>query len=142
MTSWSASVFEFDISQTLLTTFLALMAIPIFMVVLSMTLPARANRITNLMVASVQVPYAAFNVVGESWTYFYGLGVVLEVILLALILRYAWTWPPHLITGDLGNQPRHRAAPHAAAGVTAPPAPDHPSLAPPAGTVTCLSVRC
>ena len=86
-------VFEFDVSQTLLTTFLALMAIPIFMVVLSMTLPARANRITNLIVASVQIPYAAFNVVGESWTYFYGLGVVLEVILLALILRYAWTWP-------------------------------------------------
>ena len=89
----AGKVFVFDVSQTLLTTFLALMAIPIFMVVLSMTLPARANRITNLIVASVQVPYAAFNVVGESWTYFYGLGVVLEVILLALILRYAWTWP-------------------------------------------------
>ncbi|MHA7239822.1 DUF6326 family protein [Arthrobacter sp. TMS1-12-1] len=86
-------VFEFQISQTLLTAFLALMAVPILMVVLSMTLPARANRITNLVVASVQVPYAAFNVVGESWTYFYGLGVALEVILLALILRYAWTWP-------------------------------------------------
>ena len=89
----AGKVWEFDVSQTLLTTFLALMAIPIFMVVLSMTLPARANRITNLIVASVQVPYAAFNVVGESWTYFYGLGVVVEVILLALILRYAWTWP-------------------------------------------------
>ena len=89
----AGKVWEFDISQTLLTTFLALMAIPIFMVVLSMTLPARASRITNLIVASVQVPYAAFNVVGESWTYFYGLGVALEVILLALILRYAWTWP-------------------------------------------------
>jgi hypothetical protein len=87
------TVYEFDISQTLLTAFLALMAIPIFMVVLSMTLPARANRITNLIVASVQVPYAAFNAVGESWTYFYGLGVALEVIVLALILRYAWTWP-------------------------------------------------
>ena len=49
-------IWEFDVSQTLLTTFLALMAIPIFMVVLSMTLPARANRITNLIVASVQVP--------------------------------------------------------------------------------------
>ena len=61
-------VWEFDVSQTLLTTFLALMAIPIFMVVLSMTLPARANRITNLIVASVQVPYTAFNVAGESWT--------------------------------------------------------------------------
>jgi hypothetical protein len=86
-------VWELDVSQTLLTTFLALMAIPIFMVVLSMTLPVRANRITNLTVASVQVPYAAFNVVGESWTYFYGLGVALEVIVLALILRQAWTWP-------------------------------------------------
>ncbi|MFD4322677.1 DUF6326 family protein [Streptomyces sp. NPDC058548] len=86
-------VWEFDISQTLLTVFLALMAIPILMVVLSMTLPARANRITNLIVASVQVPFAAFNAVGESWTYFYGLGVALEVIVLALILRYAWTWP-------------------------------------------------
>src|SRR4029453_16344057 len=49
---------------------------------------------------------------------------------------------PHLIAGDPGNQPRHRATPHAAAGVTARPAPDHPSLAPPAGMVTCLSVRC
>ncbi|HEY3201108.1 MAG TPA: DUF6326 family protein, partial [Actinomycetes bacterium] len=58
----AGKVWEFDVSQTLLTTFLALMAIPIFMVVLSMTLPARANRITNLIVASVQVPYAAFNV--------------------------------------------------------------------------------
>ena len=74
------------------------MAIPIFMVVLSMTLRARANRITNLIVASVQVPYTAFNVVGESWTYFYTgppfvLGLVLELILLAVILRSAWTWP-------------------------------------------------
>ena len=89
----AGKVWEFDVSQTLLATFLALMAIPIFMVVLSMTLPARANRITNLIVASVQIPYAAFNMVGGSWTYFYGLGVVLEVVLLVLILRYAWTWP-------------------------------------------------
>ena len=43
--------------------------------------------------ASVQVPYTAFNMAGESWTYFYGLGFALEVIVLALILRYAWTWP-------------------------------------------------
>ncbi|MFK0250629.1 DUF6326 family protein [Amycolatopsis azurea] len=86
-------VFEFDISQPLFTVFLTLMAIPILMVVLSTTLPARANRTTNLIVASVQVPFAAFNVAGESWTYFYGLGVALELIVLALILRYAWTWP-------------------------------------------------
>ncbi|MGH3586202.1 MAG: DUF6326 family protein [Pseudonocardia sp.] len=101
-------VFEFDLSQTFSTTALTLVAIPILMVVLSMTLPARANRITNLIVASVQIPYAAFNVVGESWTYFYGLGVVLEVILLALILRYAWTWPrtaPSATTATMATSP-------------------------------------
>jgi len=36
-----------------------------------------------------------YNVAGESWTYsyFYGLSIGLEVLLLAFILRYAWTWP-------------------------------------------------
>ncbi|SNQ48929.1 conserved membrane hypothetical protein [Frankia canadensis] len=86
-------VFEFDLSQTFSTTALTLVAIPIIMVVLSMTLPARATRITNLIVASLYVPVTAFNAVGESWLYFYGLGIVLELILLALIVRYAWTWP-------------------------------------------------
>jgi hypothetical protein len=68
-------------------------AIPILMVMLSMTLPARANRTINLVVASLYVPYSMFNLVGGSWMYFYGLGVVLEVIVLAVILRFAWTWP-------------------------------------------------
>ena len=86
-------VYEFDLSQTFSTTALTLVAIPIFMVVLSMMLPARANRITNLIVASVYVPVTMFNAVGESWLYFYGLGIVLELVLLALVLRYAWTWP-------------------------------------------------
>ena len=106
----AGKIWEFDSSQTLLTTFLALMAIPIFMVVLSMTLPARANRITNLIVASVQVPYTAFNMAGESWTYFYGLGVVLEVILLALILRYAWTWPRTAPSATMAASPDREAA--------------------------------
>lgn len=58
-------VWEFDITPTWAITALTLLAIPIFMVVLSMTLPARANRITNLIVASLQVPFAAFNAVGQ-----------------------------------------------------------------------------
>jgi hypothetical protein len=88
-----------------LSTGLAFMAIPIFMVALSMTLPARANRITNLIVASWQVPFAAFNVVGESWTVFYGLGLALELILLALILRYAWTWPRTAPSATMATSP-------------------------------------
>lgn len=86
-------VWEFDATQALLTTFIALMAIPTFMIVLSTTLPAKAARVTNLVVASVQIPYAAFNLVGGTWPFYYGLGVVLEVGLLVLVLRMAATWP-------------------------------------------------
>ncbi|WP_280340267.1 DUF6326 family protein [Nocardia neocaledoniensis] len=86
-------VFEFALSQTFSTTALTLMAVPILMVVLSITLPARVNRVANLLVAALYIPVTAFNALGASWLYFYGLGIVLEVVLLALILRYAWTWP-------------------------------------------------
>ncbi len=86
-------VFEFDISQTFVVSSLTLVGIPALMILLSMTLPARANRTLNLVVASLYIPVSAFNVVGESWIFFYGLGVVVEVIILAFILRSAWTWP-------------------------------------------------
>jgi len=86
--------FEFDISPTLLTIFVALIAIPALMVWLSMTLPARVNRATNLVVASLYILVSVFNAVGESWdwSWFYGLSIGLEVLLLAFILRSAWTW--------------------------------------------------
>ena len=100
-------VFEFDLSQTFSTTALTLVAIPILMVVLSMTLPAQANRITNLTVASLYVPVTAFNAVGESWVYFYGLGIVLELILLALVVRYAWTWPRTAPSATVATGPDH-----------------------------------
>jgi hypothetical protein len=105
-------VWEFDISQTFVVIGLTSMAIPILMILLSTTLPARANRATNLVVASLYIPYSVFNVVGQfvesqPWFYFYGLGVVLAVIILAYILRSAWTWPratapsmPGLLVGD------------------------------------------
>ena len=86
-------VWELEITQTWALGTLTLMAIPILMVALSTTLPARANRVTNLVVASVYVLVSAANALGESWTYYFTLAVGLEVTVLALILRYAWTWP-------------------------------------------------
>jgi len=86
-------VFEFDLSQTFSTAALTLMAVPIFMIVLSTSLPARASRTANLVVAAIYVPVTAFNLTGESWVVFYGLGVALELALLALVVRWAWTWP-------------------------------------------------
>jgi Family of unknown function (DUF6326) len=103
-------VFGFDISQTFVVISLMLVGIPSLMILLSMTLPARANRTLNLVVASLYIPVSAFNVLGESWMLFYGLGVVLEVILLAFILRSAWTWPrrtasPATRATSLDNEP-------------------------------------
>lgn len=88
-------VFEFGISPALLTVFLGVIAIPSLMVMLSMTLPARVNRGANLAVASLYIPVTVFNAVGESWEWapFYGLSIGLELLLLAFILRSAWTWP-------------------------------------------------
>ena len=80
-------VFEFDLSQTFSTSALAMLSVPIFMIVASMTLPARVNRTTNLVVASLYVPITVFNVAGGFYLYFYGLGVVLELLVLALIVR-------------------------------------------------------
>lgn len=88
-------VHEFDIGPTFVAIALTALAIPILMILLSTTLPARVNRIINLVVATLYIPFSIYNAVGESWTYsyFYGLSIGLEVLLLAFILRAAWTWP-------------------------------------------------
>lgn len=88
-------VWRFEVSSTLLTVMLASVAIPAVMVMLSMTLPARVNRATNLVVASLYIPYSVFNAAGATWewAFFYSLSIGIEVLLLAFILRSAWTWP-------------------------------------------------
>ncbi len=105
-------IFVFDIGPTFLTVGLASVAIPALMVMLSMTLPARVNRATNLVVASLYIPVSLFNAVGESWSWsiFYGLSIGLEVLLLAFILRSAWTWPrrtasPASLATSLDSEP-------------------------------------
>lgn len=89
------TVHEFDTGPTFVSMALTLMALPILMILLSTTLPARVNRITNLVVATLYLPVTVYNAAGESWnySYFYGLSIGLEVLLLAFILRSAWAWP-------------------------------------------------
>ena len=88
-------IFEFDISGTLMSIFFVIIAIPALMIMLSMTLPARVNRATNLVVASLYIPVMVFNAAGASWDYafYYALTIGVEVLILAFILRSAWTWP-------------------------------------------------
>ena len=85
-------VFTFDITQTFMVGALAASAVPIMMIALSTALPARANRRTNLAAASLLIPWMAFNLVGGTWPVYHGLGFALELVLLACIIRWAWTW--------------------------------------------------
>ena len=105
-------VHEFDTGPTFVALALTLMAIPSLMILLSTTLPARVNRATNLVVATLFIPVTVYNADGESWTYFYfyGLSIGLEVLLLAFILRSAWTWPrrtasPATLAASLDSEP-------------------------------------
>jgi hypothetical protein len=104
-------VWEFDVSAALLTTFLVSVSIPAVMVVLSMALPARVNRITNLVVASLYIPFTLFNAVGETWEWaaFYGISIAIEVLLLVFILRTAATWPRTVAVGSSATTDREEA---------------------------------
>ena len=88
-------IWRFDVSAGLLSVFLVSMSIPALMVVLSTSLPARINRIANLVVAALFIPYTLFNAAGTTWEWagFYTISIGLEVLLLAYILRTAWAWP-------------------------------------------------
>ncbi|RZS65902.1 hypothetical protein EV187_1607 [Agromyces ramosus] len=107
-------IWTFDISSTLLTIFLVSVSIPALMVVLSMTLPARVNRATNLVVGSLLIPYSMFNAAGATWewAFFYGISIGIEVLLLAFILRSAWTWPrtPAVPAGPATTDVRQEAS--------------------------------
>jgi hypothetical protein len=88
-------VHEFAIGPTFVSIAITALAVPALMVWLSTILPARVNRTINLLVAVLYIPFTIYNAAGESWSYsyFYGLSIGLEVLLLAFILRTAWTWP-------------------------------------------------
>lgn len=88
----AGKVYLFEISQVFLLAGLVSVTIPALMIFLSVALPAGANRWTNMVVATIYLPYTLFNLSGEAWVHMV-LGAVVEVALLLLIIRHAWTWP-------------------------------------------------
>jgi hypothetical protein len=88
----AGKVFIFEITQVFLLVVLATVTIPALMIFLSVVLPAKLNRRTNIIVATVYIPYTLFNLVGEAWMHMV-LGAIVEVVLLLLVIWYAWKWP-------------------------------------------------
>lgn len=85
-------VFLFDITQSFIFIAFFLATIPILMIFLSLALPAKINRLTNIIVAIIHIPYMLFNLAGEAWLHMY-FAATIEVILLCLIIRHAYKWP-------------------------------------------------
>lgn len=88
----SGSVYVFDITQGFLLAALVSVTIPALMIFLSVALPATVNRWTNIISATVYIPYMLFNLAGEAWIHMV-FGAVVEVILFCQVIRYAWKWP-------------------------------------------------
>jgi hypothetical protein len=85
-------VFKFDITQGFLLAALVSVTIPALMIFISVALPAKVNRWANVIIAAVYIPFTLFNLAGEAWMHMV-FGAVVEVVLLCLIIRYAWKWP-------------------------------------------------
>lgn len=88
----AGKVFVFEITQVFLLVVLATVTIPALMIFLSVALPAKINRCTNIIVATVYIPYTLFNLIGEAWMHMV-FGAIVEVVLLALVIGYSWKWP-------------------------------------------------
>ena len=72
---------------------LTVVMIPSLMIVLSLTLKAKANRWTNIIVGILEilVVVSSFFIGKPEAHYLFGSGV--ELVLLLLIVWYAWKWP-------------------------------------------------
>ena len=76
----AGQVFTFDISYVFLLIAMIFVAIPALMIFLSVALPAKVNRWTNIIVAAVYIPFTLFNLSGEAWMHMV-FGAVVEVVL-------------------------------------------------------------
>jgi hypothetical protein len=80
------------VTQGILTACLLYILVPSLMVVLSLVLKPRANRISNITVSVLYAVTVAVSCIGERWVY-YLLGSAVEVVLLLAVARTAWKWP-------------------------------------------------
>jgi hypothetical protein len=84
-------VFVFDITQGFLLIALGLIGLPALMIFLSVALPAKVNRLVNMIIAVVNIPFILFNLAGEAWLHMV-VGALVQLVLLCIIIYYSWKW--------------------------------------------------
>jgi len=87
----AGEVAGFTVNQAFLLGTTAYVVIPALMIFLSLVLRPGVSRIANIALPVVYALTIIAGAVGE-WNY-YVLGSAIEVLLLAAIAHYAWTWP-------------------------------------------------
>jgi Family of unknown function (DUF6326) len=93
----------FTVNQTFLTFTLIYILLPALMVVLSLVLKPRVNRIGNVVVSLIYLISVIVSAIGEEWAY-YVIGTSIEAILLLGIAVTAWKWPePEVDTDRAGH---------------------------------------
>jgi hypothetical protein len=87
----AGTVAGFTVNQSFLLGTTAYVVIPSLMVFLSLVLRPTVSRIANIALGVVFTLTIIGGAIGE-WNY-YILGSAIEVVLLAAIVYFAWTWP-------------------------------------------------
>jgi hypothetical protein len=86
-------VFVFDIGQPFMLGIVLYVTIPVLMIALSVLLPYRANRITNLIVAPIFALTIVGAAIGEWGYYLLASGVELALLVIIVTLSAKWALP-------------------------------------------------
>ena len=84
------------VSQGTLVVTAILLAVPGIMVFLSLILPARPNRWLNIVLGVFYIVVMLMTMPG-AWLFYILLGII-EIVLGALTIWYAWSWPKQATT--------------------------------------------
>jgi hypothetical protein len=114
----AGKMFIFSIGQGFLLGVTTYIVLPSLLLFLTLVLPVRVTRMANIVLAALYALTIAGSAVGES-NYYFILGSLLEVVLLAGVVYYAWTWPrvtrvvadpadPTLAAARVGSAPKMR----------------------------------
>lgn len=93
----TGTIYVFEIGQGFLLGAIIYVLIPTVMIPLTLVLPRRANRLTNIVVGSLFLVTVIGGAIGE-WGY-YVLGSAFEAVLLAAIIILAMLWRKPALAG-------------------------------------------
>ena len=88
----AGKVFTFEANQSFFLMTLIFTIIPTLLIPITLIAKAKISRWLNIIFPILYIVMIAGSMIGETWFY-YLLGSVVEIILLVILIAYAWKWP-------------------------------------------------